>query len=145
MVRPCHEEDLKLVDTAHRLLVARYREDRHEIGAALRTRDGRVLAAVNVDTRLRRMGVCAEAIAIGMAAAAGDTRIEAIVAVNRAGRVVSPCGACREMITDYAPDARVIVPGEAGPEEIRASELLPLRYHKDGHKDGRKDELPRQR
>ena len=132
MGRPCSEIDLRLVEAAHGLLVARYREDRHEIAAALRTRDGETYAAVNVDTRLRRMGVCAEIVAIGMAAAAGNTEIEAIVAVNRDGLVVSPCGACRETIADYAPDARVIVPGEAGPEEIPISTLLPRRYRKDG-------------
>jgi len=132
MVQPCSEIDLKLVETAHRLLAVRYRVDRHEIAAALRTRAGQLFTAVNVDTRLRRMGLCAEAVAIGMAVAAGDTEIEVIVAVNRDGRVVSPCGACREMIADYAPDARIIVPGETGPQEASVSELLPLRYRKDG-------------
>jgi cytidine deaminase len=132
MAQPCSKTDLSLAEDAHRLLATRYRKDRHEIGAALRTRDGHVFAAVNVDTQLRRMGVCAEAVAIGMAVAAGDTQIEVIVAVNRKGRVVSPCGACREMIVDYAPDARVIVPGEGAPQEALISELLPLRYRKDG-------------
>jgi cytidine deaminase len=123
---------LELIEAAKRLLGQRYRRDRHEIGCALRTRSGRVFAAVNVDTRLRRMAVCAEAITIGMAAAAGDTEIEVIVAVNRQGRVVSPCGACREMIADYAPEARVIVPGRGAPVEVAVSDLLPLRYQKDG-------------
>ena len=132
MMQPCPTIDLKLIEIAHRLLIARYRQNRHEIGSALRTRSGRVFAAVNVDTRLRRMGVCAEVIAIGMAAAAGDTEIEVIVAVNREGRVVSPCGACREMIADYAPEAGVIVPGGMRPEEVPVSALLPLRYRKDG-------------
>jgi cytidine deaminase len=132
MTVACAENDLELIETAHRLLAERYRDDRHEIGAALRTRNGLVFAAVNVDTELRRMAVCAEAVAIGMAAAAGDTNIEAIVAVNLEGRVVSPCGACREMIADYAPDARVMVPGKAGPEEAPVSDLLPRRYRKDG-------------
>ncbi len=132
MTSPCSEKDLTLIDTAHRLLADRFRKDRHEVGAALRTRSGRLFAAVNLDTRLRRMGVCAEVMAIGMAAAAGDTEIEVIVAVNREGRVVSPCGACREVIADYAPEARVIVLGETGAQEIPVSELLPLRYRKDG-------------
>ena len=132
MAQPCSEIDLKLVESAHRLLRSRYREDRHEIAAALRTRSGQVFAAVNVDTRLRRMAVCAEVVAIGMAAVAGDTEIEVIAAVNQDGRVVSPCGACREAIADYAPDARVIVPGENKPEMASISALLPLRYRKDG-------------
>jgi cytidine deaminase len=132
MTMRCSKDDLELLKIASRLLRERYREDRHEIGAALRTRSGEVFAAVNVDTRLRRMAVCAEAVAIGMAAAAGDTEIEVIVAVNRDGRVVSPCGACREMIADYGPEARVMVPGDGGPQEVPVSDLLPLRYRKDG-------------
>jgi cytidine deaminase len=121
-----------LIEKAHQLLLARYRENWHEIGAALRTRSGQVYRAVNVDTRLRRMGVCAEAVAIGMAASAGDAHIEMIVAVNREGRVVSPCGACREMIADYGSTARVIVPGDGAPQLVGIASLLPLRYRKDG-------------
>lgn len=125
-------EDLALIAAAHRLLQARYRRDRHEIGAALRTRAGRVFAAVSLDTRVGRMAVCAEAVAIGMAIAEGDPHIETIVAVNAAGRVVAPCGACREMLADYAPRARVLMPGAEGPEGVVAAALLPRRYRKDG-------------
>ena len=65
------------------------------------------------------VAVCAEAIAVGMAAAAGDTDIAVIVA---------PCGICRELISDYAPDAEVIVPGAEGPERVRIGTLLPNKY-----------------
>ncbi len=128
----CAPEDLALISAAHRLLQARYRTDHHEIGAALRTQAGSVHAAVSLDTRVGRMAVCAEAVAIGMAIAEGDPGIETIVAVNQAGRVVAPCGACREMLADYAPQARVLMPGEQGPEVVVAAELLPRRYRKDG-------------
>jgi cytidine deaminase len=73
-----------------------------------------MFSAVHLEATVGRIAVCAEAIAIGMAATAGDTEIEMIVAVNRVGQVVSPCGMCRELIADYAPDAMVIVPGLAG-------------------------------
>lgn len=128
----CLQEDLDLIAAAHRLLLDRYRKDRHETGAALRTRGGRELVAVNLDTRVGRMAVCAEAVVVGMAVAVGDVAIEAVVAVNREGRVVSPCGACREMLADYAPDARVMVPGPGGPEVVSVADLLPRRYRKDG-------------
>jgi len=72
--------------------------------------------------------VCAEAVAIGMGAADGDTEIETIVAVNRAGEIVAPCGICRELISDYSPLAMVIVPGEAGPKLVTIGELLPNKY-----------------
>ncbi len=117
---------------AHRLLLARFAKDRHETGVALRTRSGRVFAAVSLDTRVGRMAVCAEPVAIGMAIAEGEGDIETIVAVNRQGRVVAPCGACREMLADYATGARVILPGIQGPDVFSVSDLLPRRYRKDG-------------
>jgi cytidine deaminase len=124
--------DEELVAAATAEIGRLYRQDRHEVGAALRTRSGRIYASVNLDARLRRAGVCAEVIAIGMAVSAGDTEIEAVVAVNREGRVVAPCGICREILADYAPRARIIVPGPAGPQPLPITELLPRRYNKNG-------------
>jgi cytidine deaminase len=56
----------------------------------MRTRSGKVFEAVHLEAYVGRVAVCAEAIAIGMGAAAGDTQIECIVAVNRSGDVVTP-------------------------------------------------------
>jgi cytidine deaminase len=126
------QADEELVAAATAEIGRLYRPDRHEVGAALRTQSGRIYASVNLDVRLRRAGVCAEAIAIGMAVAACDTEIEAVVAVNREGRVVAPCGICREMLADYAPTARIIVPGPDGPQPLPIAELLPRRYNKNG-------------
>ena len=70
------------------------------------------------------MAVCAEAVALGQAVTEiGETGIETIVAVRHPApdekdqtiAVVSPCGACRELIWDYDRNARVIVPGANGP------------------------------
>jgi len=75
--------------------------------------------------------VCAEAVALGMAAAAGDTDVACVVAVNGSGAVVSPCGICREMLSDYAPHARVILPGDPDPKSASIGELLPSKFVKD--------------
>ncbi|MEA3278670.1 MAG: cytidine deaminase [Pseudomonadota bacterium] len=131
-MKACTEKDRDLIAAARNLLTTRYRADRQEIGAALRTSSGKLFCAVNLDTRVGRTAVCAEAVAVGMAIAAGDAAIEAIVAVNREGDVVSPCGACREMLADYAPAGRIIVPGNGAPEVVRTLDLLPRRYRKDG-------------
>ncbi len=120
----------ELINAASRLIAERFKTDYHEIGAALQTKSGQVFSAVHLEATVGRIAVCAEAITIGMAAAAGDTEIEIIVAVNRSGQVVSPCGMCRELIADYAPDAKVIVPGETKPMLLAISELLPFKYHK---------------
>jgi cytidine deaminase len=120
--------DVDLIDAARKIIARRYREGYHHIGAALRTRSGRVFAAVHLEANVGRIAVCAEAVAIGMAAAEGDTSIDTIVAVDPRGRVVAPCGMCRELISDYDPAARVIVPGPDGPMIVQILDLIPNKY-----------------
>ena len=116
--------DQELINAATEAIKRRYRNDWQEVGAALRTRDGRIYAGVNLDAYLGRMAVCAEAVALGqMITEVGETGIDIIVAVrhprpsetDQTIAVVSPCGSCRELLWDYDRGARVIVPGENGP------------------------------
>lgn len=119
--------DRKLIEEARSIIAKHFREDYHHVGAALRTKSGKIFSAVHLEAYVGRIAVCAEAIAIGMAAAAGDTEIETIVAVNREGQIVSPCGMCRELISDYAPSCKVIITEE---EIVTVSELLPRKYQR---------------
>ena len=132
-------KDRELIDAATKAIAVRYRNDWQEVGAALRTRDGHVVVGVNLDAYVGRGAVCAEAVAIGTALTAeGDRGIETIVAVRhpKPGEpggvaVVSPCGACRELIHDYDAKARVIVPnGSEGPTVATIGELLPNKYRR---------------
>ena len=132
--------DRALVEAASEAIRKRYRYDWQEVGAALRTRSGKILAGVSLDAYLGRMAVCAEAVALGQAiTVAGETGIESVVAVRHPAPqegerpivVVSPCGACRELIWDYDRDARVIVPGRDGSETVGISELIPNKYSRD--------------
>jgi len=133
------DADRELVDVASNAIRRRYREDWQEVGAALRVRSGKIFSGVNLDAYLGRMAVCAEAVALGQAInEAGEVGIDTIVAVRhprpaeaRKIAVVSPCGACRELIWDYDPNARVIVPGEGGPTIALIGELLPNKYNRD--------------
>jgi cytidine deaminase len=133
---PLGPEDAALVEAARDTIRARYREGWHVVGAALRTRSGRVFTGVHLEATVGRIAVCAEAIALGRAATeAGDTEVDAIVAVYHAPgqvdgppAVVAPCGMCRELVADYAPDARVIVPGPDGATLRQISDLLPGKY-----------------
>jgi cytidine deaminase len=129
--------DKELVDAAIAAIKSRYRDDWQEVGAALRTRAGKIFTGVNLDAYLGRMAVCAEAIALGRAVVdIGDAGIETIVAVrhpppgdkDRTIKVVSPCGACRELIFDYDRNARVIVPNGKSPVVVPIAELLPNKY-----------------
>jgi cytidine deaminase len=129
-------KDQALIEAARTLIRERYKENRHHIGAALRTRSGKIHTGIHLDTYVGRASVCAEAVAVGKAMAAGDTDIEAIVSVrhprpresNQEIQIVSPCGICREMLADFAPGCRVIVPvnGEIG--EVDVKDLLPNKY-----------------
>jgi cytidine deaminase len=134
------DRDHELIAAATQAITQRYRNDWQEVGAALRTRDGRVYTGVNLDAYLGRMAVCAEAVALGRAVTEwGETGIETIVAVrhpeplepDRSIRVVSPCGSCRELIWDYDRNARVIVPTANGPTISAIGELLPNKYSRE--------------
>ncbi|MEM1115344.1 MAG: cytidine deaminase [Bacteroidota bacterium] len=127
---PLSTADQDLLDAARDIIARRRREGIHEVGAALRTTSGATFAAVHLEAYVGRIAVCAEAVALGMAAATGDTDVEAVVAVNRLGEVVAPCGMCRELILDYAPEAVVVVPGDPDPEVVRLAELLPRKYRR---------------
>lgn len=133
------EADRKLVEAASEAIRKRYRYDWQEVGAAMRLRSGKIFTGVSLDAYLGRMAVCAEAVALGQAITEGETGIDTIVAVrhpapdekNRDIVVVSPCGACRELISDYDREARVIVPGLNGPESVKIAELLPNKYSRE--------------
>ena len=129
--------DKELIAAATAAIKRRYRNDWQEVGAALRTRSGEIFTGVNLDAYLGRMAVCAEAVALGRAfVERGDAGIQTIVAVRHPPPdekdqnivVVSPCGACRELIFDYDPKARVIVPNGALPAVVPIGELLPNKY-----------------
>jgi cytidine deaminase len=120
-----NNKDLALIGEARAIIAKRFKQDYHHVGAALRTRSGKVFAAVHLEAYVGRIAVCAEAVAIGMAAADGDTDIETIVAVNRHGHIVSPCGMCRELISDYSPNCFVIL---AEDRMVSVGELLPEKY-----------------
>jgi cytidine deaminase len=134
------EQDNELIEAARNAIKRRYRNDWQEVGAALRTRSGRILTGVNLDAYLGRMAVCAEAVAIGKAVTdVGETGIDTIVAVrhpkpsevDQTVAVVSPCGACRELIFDYDRNARVVVPTANGPTVVAISDLLPNKYSRE--------------
>jgi cytidine deaminase len=127
----------ELIEAAKDAIKGRYRDEWQEVGAALRTRSGKIFTGVNLDAYLGRMAVCAEAVALGRAVVeAGDAGIDTIVAVrhpppkdkDRAISVVSPCGACRELIFDYDRRAHVIVPNGKTAAVVAIAELLPNKY-----------------
>ncbi len=137
--RPIEACDHALIAAAREVLQRHYRPFWHTVAAALLGRDGRIWTGVHLGATVGRLSVCAEPIAIGRAILEGDGTIATVVAVrhpkpeesDRDMAVVSPCGACRDLLMDYEPDALVIVPGVDGAlVKVPARMLLPLPYRR---------------
>ena len=95
------------------------------VGAAVRTRSGRVFAAANVENASYGLAICAERAAVCAAVAAGCRDLSA-VAVAAPGAVL-PCGACRQVLAEFGPDLLVLAapPGRGAIRAARLADLLP--------------------
>ena len=77
------------------------------VGAALRTVDGTVFAGANVENASYGLARCAEQSAIQAMASAGERRFDALVVVTDAAPPAAPCGACRQVLSEFSDEARV--------------------------------------
>jgi cytidine deaminase len=135
---PVSPEDLELVEAARDVLRRHYRPFWHTVAAALRSADGHIWTGIHLGATVGRLSVCAEPIALGRALLEGDGTADTIVALRhpkpeesvRDIAVVPPCGACRELLLDMAPDALVIVPGPGGLVKRPVRLLLPAPYQR---------------
>ncbi len=122
-------KDRELIAAAADVLERNYTDHRHTVGAAVLCASGKVYAAVNVDSC--GFGPCAEPIAVGCAISAGERALERIVAVGGDAppyHVIPPCGNCRQLLFDYAPDCMVLVGRDSKVVKARARDLLPDPY-----------------
>jgi cytidine deaminase len=124
------QTDKDLIRAAIEVLERNYAAPRHTVGAAVLCASGKTYVGVNVESC--GYGPCAEPIAIGRAISDGERQLERIVAVGGARAphaVVSPCGNCRQLLVDYAPDCWVILSHGGKMMKIKVRDLLP-----DAHK-----------
>jgi cytidine deaminase len=120
-------EDLELIEFARQVVDANTdgEDGVHTMGAAVRGSDGRIYGGINVYHFTG--GPCAELVALGHARASGARELTTIVAVGNCGRgPVGPCGRDRQILFDYHPDIRVILPTSEGLRSVRITDLMPL-------------------
>jgi cytidine deaminase len=96
---------MRAADGARRHAYAPY--SRFPVGAALLLRDGRIVTGCNVENASYGLAVCAERNAVFKAVSAGDRDFVAIAVTAREGRGAPPCGSCRQVLHEFAPDIRV--------------------------------------
>jgi cytidine deaminase len=100
------------------------------VGAAILTQGGEIFTGCNVENSSYGLTMCAERTAIFTAVAAGalsaGQSLDAVAVVNGEGKICSPCGACRQVIFEFGPEAMVIYRASSG-EIVRtkAKDMLP--------------------
>ena len=126
-ILPLDAHDLQLFEVAKAQLEQTYHPQRHVVAAALRTTRGVSHKGLHIGSR--RLNVCAESSAIANAAMTGDEIVATVVAVTRDddGRVIvtNPCGMCREMLSQYGPEADVLVDMAGEVRKVPAATLMP--------------------
>ena len=101
------------------------------VGAALETKDGKIYRGCNVENSAFGPTNCAERTAIFKAVSEGATEFTAVAIASKVS-APWPCGACRQVLNEFAPDIRVLVTWDGGSDEMPLKELLP---HGFGPKD----------
>jgi len=98
-----------------------------QVGAAILTARGDIFTGCNVENSSYGMTNCAERTAIFSAVAqkGPKLKIRAVAVANAQGVACSPCGACRQVIYEFGPDAIVFYQGAHGPKQSHITELLP--------------------
>lgn len=104
------------------------------VGAALLTESGEIVTGCNVENVSYGLTICAERNAIFAAVAQGHTRFQAVAIVQ--GHLEGPppagacwpCGACRQVLAEFAPHLPVVLRGPEGPELHSLDALLPSRF-----------------
>lgn len=114
------EAALRALDNAH----APYSNFR--VGAALRTRRGEVVLGCNIENSAYGQSICAETLAIASAVSQGLRDFEEIAIATAGGDPTPPCGACRQVLNEFAPNIRISSYTRDGKEAAWSlEELLP--------------------
>jgi cytidine deaminase len=98
---------------------------KYRVGAALRTKSGRIFTGVNVESAAYPTSMCAERVAVFKAVSEGETEFEMIAVVTDNGG--SPCGGCRQVLAEFGLETIVLIANGAGDliKEMTVAELLP--------------------
>src|SRR3989442_11762194 len=102
-----------------------------KVGAALLTEAGEIVTGANVESASYGLTCCAERVALFNALTDGKRNFLAVAVVARAPGGPMPCGACRQLLAEYAPKAKVWVADSRALRAIRAfsvNELLPAAF-----------------
>lgn len=125
---------IDLANKARRRAYAPY--SHYSVGAALRTKTGRIFTGCNVENASYPTGMCAERVAVFKAVSEGEREFEVIaVATSNGG---SPCGGCRQVLAEFGLDILILIADGEGRlvKEITVADLLPEAFTPDDLEKG---------
>ncbi len=99
-----------------------------KVGAAVLGKSGKTYTGCNVENASYGLSVCAERTAVFNAVCAGEREIMAVAITNSCGEPAFPCGACRQVLAEFAPrdgDMTIYLVSDRGVDTYTLSELLP--------------------
>jgi len=126
MIKLTVEERRALIDLANEARRRAYAPySNYQVGAALRTRSGRIFTACNVENAAYPTSMCAERIAIYKAVSEGEKEFDVIAVVTPNGG--TPCGGCRQVMSEFGLDTLVLIADGEGRlvQETTVAGLLP--------------------
>jgi len=129
MVKPGKSDLVRAAAKARQGAVAPY--SKFKVGAALLTKSGEIITGANVESASYGLTCCAERVALFNALTAGKRDFVAVAVVARAPGGPMPCGACRQLLAEYAPCAAVWVADTralCAPREFSVKGLLPAAF-----------------
>lgn len=95
------------------------------VGAALITEEGEIFTGTNIENVSFGLSICAERVAIFKAISSGKRNFKAIVIYNSQEKLITPCGACRQVLLEFAPDCEIINANDQEWKLYNLQELLP--------------------
>lgn len=128
-IKEDYKQLIELANEARRRAYVPY--SKYPVGAALRTKTGRVYTGVNIENAAYPTTICAERVAVFKAVSEGEREFEVISVVTDNGG--SPCGSCRQVLAEFGLDTVVLIANKEG-KLIRVtsvSELLPDAFSPD--------------
>ncbi len=96
-----------------------------KVGAALKTKNGKVFTGCNIENSSYGLSICAEREAVFKAISSGEKDLDTIVVVTDSNKLITPCGACRQVIWEFSKDLTIVVANLKGKKKkFKIKELL---------------------
>ena len=105
-----HLDENNLIDTARKAMENAYAPySKIKVGAALLTSSGKTYTGCNIENASYGLTVCAERVAVGCAVSQGEKNFIAIAVVNSTEKIITPCGACLQVLSEFSKNLQIIL------------------------------------